>query len=247
MDIILCGYHWTGCEALRYLRAMGHRVFVFTHESPFHVPSLIEYCRKTCTPFSLENVSKAVLPFRPDAVVSIYYRFIIKRCVIDACGGRIMNLHPSLLPAYRGCSSLTWAMIDDRSEVGFTYHLIDDGCDTGDVLLQEKIDVKPFDTQATLYQRVCFSAMNAFEEAFQKLVSDPVGRKQSGEVSHYPRGCPHDGEIDPTWSDEQVERFIRAMINPPYPPAKLAGRLVHTMEEYHSVKQEMFSAGRATD
>ncbi len=85
--------------------------------------SLIEFCKKTKTPFCLENVSKVAIPFTPDCVASIYYRNIIKKPIIEACDGRIFNLHPSLLPRYRGCSSLTWAMIEaKRRRVHISLH-----------------------------------------------------------------------------------------------------------------------------
>ncbi|MEQ1825589.1 MAG: formyltransferase family protein, partial [Pirellula sp.] len=219
MNVILCGYHWTGCEALRQLVELGHHVFVYTHESPYHIPSLISYCQKTNTPYSLENVSRSKLPFRPDCVASIYYRNIIKRSVIEASDGRIFNLHPALLPAYRGCSSLTWALIDGRDVAGYTYHYVDEGCDTGRILLQEEVPIRTFDTQQSLYERVAFEAMNRFREAIERVMRRDPGSEQMGTPTYFPRGCPHNGQIDPSWPDEYIERFIRAMIYPPYPTA----------------------------
>lgn len=235
LNVILCGYHWTGCDALRQLLEMGHHVFVYTHESPYHIPSLIDYCQKTGTPYSLDNVSKSTLPFEPDCVASIYYRNIIKKSVIQACGGRIFNLHPSLLPKYRGCSSLTWAMIQGEERAGYTYHYVDEGCDTGDILIQNEIPIHPFDTQQTLYERVCFEAMSCFREAFDQVLNRSPGRKQTGTPTYYPRGCPHDGNIDPEWSDEKMERFIRAMVYPPYPPAQFLGTQIHSNDELRAL------------
>ena len=237
MKVILCGYHWSGCDALRQLRDAGHEVFVYTHENPYFIPSLLEYCVKTDTPYSLENVSRAKLPFVPDVIASIYYRHIIKQSVIDACGGRIFNLHPSLLPAYRGCSSLTWAMIDGQKQAGFTYHYIDAGCDTGDIILQEPVAIEEFDTQATLYQRVATHALQRFGEALQFTSAGKPGQPQTGTPSYFGRGCPHDGVIDPSWPRERIETFIRAMIHPPYPPATFLGQEVRSMAEFDAIGQ----------
>ena len=154
MNVILCGYHWTGCKALQILRKMNHNVYVFTHENPYHIPSLIDYCKKAEIPYSLENISKSELPFTPDVICSIYYRYIIKKQIIESCKGKIFNLHPALLPKYRGCSSLTWAMINGEKEAGFTYHYIDVGTDTGDVIIQESLKIEEFDTQETLFLRL---------------------------------------------------------------------------------------------
>ncbi len=238
MKIILCGYNWAGCEALRQLVEDGHRVHVFTHANPYHVPSLVEYCRKLDVPCSQQDISHSRLPFTPDIVASIYYRNIVRPWVIEAVGGRIFNLHPSLLPQYRGCSSLTWAMIDGQRWAGFTYHYIDAGCDTGNIILQQRVAIHPFDTQETLYQRVAFEALGKFRLALRSVIAGDEGVPQVGAASYNRRGCPYGGEIDPDWPEEQVERFIRAMVFPPYPVATYRGKPVHTLEEYRRLRQQ---------
>jgi methionyl-tRNA formyltransferase len=231
MNVILCGFHWSGCSALQQLLRQGHRVFVYTHEAPYHIPSLEQYCRGTGTPYTLEGISSKNLPFKPDFIASVYYRNMIKRGVIEACSGKIFNLHPSLLPAYRGCSSLTWAMVNGETQAGFTFHYIDEGCDTGPILLQEAVAIEAWDTQATLYARVQFEAMQRFPAVIAKLLAGDPGREQVGEPSYYRRGCPHDGKIDPDWPADRIERFLRAMTNPPYPPATLDGREILTLQD----------------
>jgi methionyl-tRNA formyltransferase len=125
LKIILCGYNWTGCKALAYLIDAGHTVFVFTHKSPYYIPSLIDFCEEKEVAYSTKNISKTELPFKPDVSCSVFYRYIIKDWVIESCNGKIFNLHPSLLPDYKGCSSLTWALINGEKKTGFTYHYID--------------------------------------------------------------------------------------------------------------------------
>ena len=232
MKVILCGYNWSGCKALDTLVGQGHEVFVFTHKNPNHVPSVIDTCQKLEIPYSLENISNAKLPFNPDVICSIYYRYIIKKAVIDSCCGKIFNLHPSLLPKYRGCSSLTWAIVNGDSETGFTYHFIDEGCDTGPIILQQPIKIEQWDTQQTLYLRTIFESMKYFQKAFNIVVDGIAGKPQTGESSYYRRGCPHDGEIDPSWRIEYIARFIRALNFPPYPPAKFNGTEIYTIDEY---------------
>mgnify|MGYP001216346458 FL=1 len=46
MNIILCGYHWSGCEALKQLLRNKHKVFVYTHKNKYYEPSLADYCKK---------------------------------------------------------------------------------------------------------------------------------------------------------------------------------------------------------
>lgn len=232
MKIILCGYNWTGCDALRQLLNANHEVFAYTHESPYHIPSVSEYCKKLGVDYSFGDISKSTLPFKPDCIVSIYYRFIIKSHVIDACNGQIMNLHPSLLPRYRGCSSLTWAMIDQQPETGFSYHYVDAGCDTGKIILQERIEIMPFDNQGTLYHRVGVKAMECFMAALDHVLSGKPGIEQMGEATYFPRGCPHDGRIDCTWPESKIDAFIRAMVHPPYPAATFKGKEILSFDGF---------------
>ncbi len=64
------------------------------------------------------------------------------------------------------------------------------------------------------------------------------GREQTGISSYFPRGCPHDGIIDPNWSDEQVERFIRAMIYPPYPVARYGDHSIQRIEDFLRIRDK---------
>lgn len=236
MKIILCAYHWAGCKALEELITNEHEVFVYTHKNPYNVPSLIDYCKKQRIPYSLENISKSQLPFTPDIIISVYYRYLISNDVIMKCNKKIINLHPSLLPKYRGCSSLTWAMINGEKDCGFTYHYIDTNIDTGNILLQEKVKIEDFDTQETLYNRVMFLALKKFTKAIELVSAGYEGIQQVGQVSMYKRACPYNGEISDSWSDDKIDRFIRAMIYPPYPKATYKGRDINSLEEYHTIK-----------
>lgn len=185
MKIILCGYHWTGCKALELLVSAGHQVFVYTHTAQNSVPDLEALCNKYHVEYTKDKISVDNLPFVPDVICSIYYRFIIGKDIIDLVEGKIFNLHPALLPYYRGCSSLTWAMINGERECGFTYHYIDEGCDTGNIIIQKKIKIENFDTQLTLYNRVMFESMDYFMEALQLVVDGYAGEKQQGEGYKY--------------------------------------------------------------
>jgi methionyl-tRNA formyltransferase len=224
MNIILCGYHWTGCKALQVLSNLGHNIFVYTHESPYHIPSLAEYSKELGIAYSTENISTSILPFKPDVICSIYYRYMIKKQIIDSCEGKIFNLHPSLLPEYKGCSSVTWALINGEDNAGFTYHYIDEDCDTGNILIQGKLSIEKWDTQETLFTRVMYESMKQFLDAFEMVINGDKGIKQTDDGIHYPRGCPYKGKINQDWDFKFKKRFIRAMTFPPYPVAQFGGK-----------------------
>lgn len=231
MKVVLCGYHWTGCKALDFLINEGYDVYVYTHVTKNSVADLEGLCIKKNIPYSLEKISLNNLPFVPDVICSVYYRYIIPSSVISAVNNKIFNLHPSLLPKYRGCSSLTWAMINGESECGFTYHYIDENCDTGNIILQKRVSIESFDTQLTLYNRVMFLSMELFPTAFNMVINGYKGEPQIGIPSYYRRGCPYDGVLSDDMDELMKERFIRAMIYPPYPAANYMNNEIKTLRE----------------
>lgn len=236
---ILCGYQWAGCKALELLLKKFDEIFVYTHAGHYYVPSLIALCEEKKIPYSTEKISFENLPFTPDIICSIYYRFLISEDVIAAVNGKIFNLHPSLLPKYRGCSSLTWAMINEEAQAGYTYHYVDAGCDTGNVIVQKAFDIESWDTQQTLYQRAMELALADFIEAVDFVLNNNAGKAQHGISSYYPRGCPYNGIISDDWDAKRIKAFIRAMINPPLPVATYKGQPVESYEEYLKLKRDL--------
>jgi methionyl-tRNA formyltransferase len=247
MKVILCGFNWTGCKALDILLENDCEVFVYTHKSPYYICNLEEYCKKKGVAFTTERISVSNIPFIPDVVSSVYYRYIISVNVIDFCGGRIFNLHPSLLPDYKGCSSLTWAMIEGEQYVGYSYHYLTQQVDGGDIILQEKLKVEEFDTQSTLYHRVMFEAMRHYFKVVQAVKKGEKGTPQDhnkGKV--YKRGAPYNGMISADWHISQVDKFIRAMIFPPLPAASFNNIEVHDVDTFERIRDSLSVAARNT-
>lgn len=79
---------------------------------------------------------------------------LVKRPLLDAFPDRILNIHPALLPAFPGLESWKQALDAGVSETGCTVHYVDEGMDTGPVILQEKVPVLPGDTAETLHARI---------------------------------------------------------------------------------------------
>lgn len=229
MKIALCGYNWAGCMALTSLTSLGYEVVVFTHKSPPYIPSLLDYCKKVGVEVYISSINEYDKLDEIHAICSIYYRNLISENVLKSVNYRAMNLHPSLLPEYRGCSSLTWAMVEGETKTGFSYHYIQRDFDTGNILLQQEVEILPFDLQLNLYQRVMFLALAKFPEALELLLSGFAGIPQENGGQYFYRGAPHNGQIDENWELEKKERFIRAMVNPPLPYAKLGNKEIRSI------------------
>jgi methionyl-tRNA formyltransferase len=102
----------------------------------------------------------------PDLLVLAFVTSFVPQEMIDCARYGGINYHPSLLPAYRGGSAINWAIINGEIETGVTIHFIDEGVDTGPILLQEKVSIGPDDTVKSLY--------------FEKLY--PMGIRMIGEA-----------------------------------------------------------------
>ncbi len=239
LRLFLCGYHWVGCQVLEHLLCRGDisELAVFTHDAPTFVPDLRMLAARRGVWCTTDSINRMAWPFQPDIVASVYYRDIIKPHVIEHANRRIFNLHPSLLPRHRGCSSLTWAIIDGDPITGVTFHYIDPGIDSGSIILQAALQISPTETQATLYQRAMELGTGFWPAAFELVRAGFQGMPQAGEPTCHRREVPYRGEIDDTWSIEKVERFIRAMTYPPYPYATYHGRQIRTLSEYLQLRQ----------
>lgn len=239
MDIFLCGFGYPGRDILKILLESKNKVAVFTHTDLPNAPGLTSLASKRACWSTSRNVNDTtVWPFEPEFIISIYYRHIIKPEIVKRFEGRIINVHPSLLPKHRGCSSIPWAMIEGDTHTGMTYHYIDEGIDTGNIILQESISIMSYDTQLTLSKKINRLVVDNFSAAFNLAINGDPGSKQIGESSYHPRQVPYDRQIDPNWATSKVERFIRAMIYPPYPPALFCGREIRTLAEYEEVLKE---------
>ena len=238
MKIILCGYKLIGCEVLNLLIKQKHEIYVYTHESPYFIHDLKQLCIKQNINFSLDKISINNMPFKPDVICVAYYNFIIPKDVISFCSKKIFNIHPSLLPKYRGCSSITWALINNEKYTGFTYHYIDENIDTGNIILQKKIKINDYDTGGGLYMKVMLEATNHFEYVLKKVTEGYKGIPQKSDGKYYRRGAPYNGVISSKWSYEKIERFIRAMNHPPYPFATFKGIEIKSIAEFKNIDND---------
>jgi len=156
------------------------------------------------------------------AAFSLSCRSIIKRDFIQAVNGMIFNIHPSMLPAERGGGTFSWRILNDNKEVSATLHVLDEGIDTGAIILQKRIFLKkalptPHDYLIGT-NRVYTDLLEEFLQ-FCKQGNVPHKPQKEEESSYLPRLYTElNGAIDWSWQDKEIERFIRAF-GPPYPGA----------------------------
>ncbi|MFC9893563.1 phosphoribosylglycinamide formyltransferase [Nocardia sp. NPDC127579] len=99
-------------------------------------------------------LTEAVAAHRPDLVVSAGFMKILGPEFLTRFGGRIINTHPALLPAFPGAHGVRDALAYGVRVTGSTVHLVDSGVDTGPILAQEAVAVLPADDEASLHERI---------------------------------------------------------------------------------------------
>lgn len=104
-----------------------------------------------------------------DTVVLAGFMRIVKRGLLEAFPQRVLNIHPSLLPAFPGLEAWKQALEYGVKITGCTVHFVDEGMDTGPIILQRHVPVMNDDTPETLHQRIQKEEYIAYPEALQLL------------------------------------------------------------------------------
>lgn len=242
MHIVYAAFGRAGYHALKILlqRDDISHIHCFTYDHPEN-KSLLQALEKHGIPHTLKRLTtkrlKAVCTSRPDFVISMHYRDRIPKGVLEFATMGGMNLHPALLPKYRGCFSGVWALINGESETGITYHYMNEKFDDGKIILQYPVKIENHDTGHSLFHKLIDIGLAYFNSAVS-LATDPnfKGSNQVGEPSYYGREVPFGGQINESWSPDQIDRFIRAMYFPGKPSAYLLKdgekHYFDTMEQY---------------
>lgn len=123
--------------------------------------------RETYESILLETLKQ----YAPDIICLAGYMRIVGKDLISAFRNRIVNIHPALLPSFPGLDSQKQALDHGVKVSGCTVHFVDEGCDTGPIILQKCVPVLEGDTEETLSIRILEQEHRAYPEAL-KLIAD---------------------------------------------------------------------------
>nr|WP_107498838.1 phosphoribosylglycinamide formyltransferase [Actinacidiphila yeochonensis] len=113
-------------------------------------------------------LAEATAAYAPDLVVSAGFMKIVGPEFLARFGGRLVNTHPALLPSFPGAHGVRDALAYGAKVTGCTVHFVDDGVDTGPVIAQGVVEVRPDDTEDALHERI--------KDVERRLLVDVVGR-----------------------------------------------------------------------
>ncbi|MCZ6681488.1 MAG: methionyl-tRNA formyltransferase [Candidatus Poribacteria bacterium] len=147
----------------------------------------------------------------PDVIVVVAFGQILPKSVLELPPCGCLNVHPSLLPKYRGAAPIQWALINGETETGVTIMLLDEGEDTGDIILQERVPIDDQDNAATLSDRLANLAPSLLIQALRRASDGlpPHCPQNHAAATHAPRLTKAVGQIDWQQPADQIRNLVR--------------------------------------
>jgi methionyl-tRNA formyltransferase len=172
---------------------------------------------------------KQYLDLKPDLLVFAFVTDIVRKRVLDAATYGAIQYHPSLLPLHRGRTAMNWAITSGATKTGLTIFWVDEGIDTGPVVLQREIEIAPDDTVGTLYfDRLYPMGVQALVEAVRLVREGDAPRvpQDDTEATYEPPAAAEHARIDWHQHGRVVHNVIRGSDPQPGAWATLRGETV---------------------
>ena len=166
-----------------------------------------------------EEFVKTLRAYNPDAIVVVAFGQIIPLSILQMPKFGCVNIHGSLLPKYRGAAPIQWAVLDGEKETGITTILMDEGIDTGDILLKKTIQIDTDETSGSLFDKLMALGAETILETLDELEKGNLTPTKQGEspTAYAKMLTKAMGLIDFTKSAKELDCFVRGM--DPWPSA----------------------------
>jgi methionyl-tRNA formyltransferase len=216
------------------LRASPIKLLVASTAIPLLQPKRIK---------SDEAISE-IRALEPDVIIVMAYGQILPRSVLNAARIGCLNLHASLLPRWRGAAPIQAAIAAGDRTTGITVICMDEGLDTGDIVLKDETQIEPGDTAGSLHARLAKIAPDALAEAMLQLSQNRAARipQENALATYAPKLEREHARIDWNEAAEVIERKIRAFN--PWP-----GAFTQVWDARHNCKRtlKVFAAAVTAD
>jgi methionyl-tRNA formyltransferase len=228
---IVLAYHNMGLAGLDALLRHGFDIpAIFTHEDDpgenCWFGSVKDWARQHDIPcYTPANVNDGewidkISSSYPDLIFSFYYRKMICKKILEIPKLGALNLHGSLLPAYRGRCPVNWVLVKGEEKTGVTLHFMVEKPDAGDIVGQKEVAIHINDTARRLYDKLCEAAGLLLNDLLPVIKTGQIPRRVQNPAlgSYYGGRRPEDGRIDWTQSAGEIYNLVRAVTDP-YPGA----------------------------
>lgn len=159
-----------------------------------------------------EEFKKEVEGLNPDIICIVAYGKYLPKSYLSMCKYEPINIHPSLLPKYRGPAPIQWAVLNGDRETGSTSMYISEKMDAGDIILQEKIEIGEYETTGELWDRLSKLSGELLVKTLKEIEAGTAPRIPQGEefsqVSMIDKTM---AKIDFEKSAEEIKNLIRGL------------------------------------
>lgn len=187
-------------------------------------PVLVQFAKKYGIPLEIskdinskEFVEK-IKQYDVDLFVSMSFNQIFKSEMINLPSYKTINCHAGKLPFYRGRNILNWVLINDEKEFGITVHYVDEGIDTGDIILQKVYEITDSDNYGTLLEKAYVGCAEILYEAIKLIQKGEAPRIKQNEIDKVGMYCGMrqvgDEIIDWKQTSREIFNFVRALSVP---------------------------------
>ena len=171
---------------------------------------------KIFQPLKIRNNNEFIEEIRnlnPDVICVVAYGKILPKELLDIPKLGCINVHGSLLPKYRGAAPIQWAVLNGDKKTGITTMYMDEGMDTGDMILKEEVEIGEDETTGELWNRLSLIGGKLLVETLKKIENGTAPRiKQEGEFTLAPMLNKEMAKID--WENQtanQIHNLVRGL------------------------------------
>lgn len=174
------------------------------------------------------EAQRQIAELDPDLFAVAAYGQYIPASITSLAPRGAINMHPSLLPRYRGAAPIQWALANGDTQSGVSIINVSEELDAGDILLQRAMNIRADDTAASLGARLADLGAEMFSEAIRQLDAGSIEpTPQNSEQVLYARKLKKtDGEIDWTWDASDIHNRVRGFNPWPGCYSKIKGKAV---------------------
>lgn len=227
MKVVLFALTGFGNEAIKALVKNGHQIsLLVTREEIGRFPyykeeNIVELAKRLGISYTFarpQETAEKIKEIAPELILVATYHRIIPEFVFNLALKSI-NIHPSLLPGYKGANPVFWALFNGEKETGLTAHFLSERLDGGNIILQEKIKIKRMETNGELRKRLALSLKVFIPKLTRVVLTGKFNtiKQKAIDNDYFPKIGEKTGDLrlgDPNFLD-----IFRAMT--PYPGAVL--------------------------
>lgn len=204
------------------LRGRGHKL-----DQPAVKKIAVVNNIKVLQPAKVTEILPEIQKLQPEVGVLVSYGKIIPESIIEAFPKGIINIHPSLLPIYRGPSPIESAILNGDKVTGISIMSLEKAMDAGPVYLQEHIELSGIETKNELYDQFSRQGAKLLIENLPRILDGSIKStsQDESEATYCQMITKSDGDLDPiTMTADECERRIRAFIGWPKTRINLLGK-----------------------